>query len=225
MIFIKHLIADGTIYSNTSNTKWGIHCKECNCDRWFVSAIKAREAIKENGLCKSCSKKGVNHPYFGKNGPRKGMKCSDIHKQRLSNAHVGKITNDDTKCKLRIAAIEQHRRNGISFPAIDKGSNNMFQFLNMYYGLHIQYPNIELKELGYFLDGYDAITHCVYEYDTKCHLTSRCRKRDTIRQQEIIDYYKVRNIPLTAFYRINATGVGAFVMQDIINNKTVSIDT
>jgi len=161
---------------------------------------------------------------------------SEEWKQELSSINKERYKNEDARKKLsisskkawenpelrrinRINAIKQHKENGIDFPAVDKGAMDYFQRLNMYYDLNIEYPNYEIKNLGYFLDGYDKVSNVAYEYDSKRHLIPSVKENDLIRQKEIIDYYKSIGNPLSAFYRINATCVGSTEMIDVLKIK------
>lgn len=192
-------------WAKANMKEWQIPCKQCKQVR-IIRGRPWKAKLAATKFCKKCSRKAF------------GWKPSEVTKEKNRLAHMGKVTSEETKKKLRMAAIEHHRQNGMAFPAVDKGAREYFQYLNMYYGLNIQYPNIEVKDLGYFLDGYEPVTHTVYEYDSKAHNNSTVRSKDFKRQQEIIEYYKNIGEPLTSFYRIDATGVGPFVMKDVINN-------
>jgi len=44
-----------------------------------------------------------------------------------------------------------------------------------------------VKELGYWVDGYDKQNNVVYEFDEKYHFSEKQQKKDKIRQKEIMD--------------------------------------
>ena len=182
------------------------------------------------------SKEVVEKMRLSKLGKKMSLECKENHRianiKRFSNPeerkkqsdnNIKRYTDPEERRKARIMAIEQHRKNGIDFPAVDAGANDVFQYLNMYYDLHIQYPNVEIKDLGYFLDGYDSVANAAYEYDSRRHLIPAVKKKDLIRQKEIIEYYKSINKPLSAFYRINATGVGSKEMINVLDNNKQNV--
>jgi hypothetical protein len=57
---------------------------------------------------------------------------------------------------------------------------------------HIQHAmngcEFYIKELGYWVDGYDQVNNIVYEFDEKYHFdkNGNLKEKDKIRQQEII---------------------------------------
>lgn len=56
-----------------------------------------------------------------------------------------------------------------------------------------------IKELGYWLDGYDLKNNTVYEYYEKHHFTKNgLRKKDIIRENEIKNFLKCKFIPIIA---------------------------
>lgn len=197
--------------------KYTKQCPECKKEISFSDIFALNRSIKNNCLCNSCSKSGERNPVFGlkiNTGKRPKWHCDNI-----SNGSKRKQFSEEHKRKLRIRSIEQHKKNGISFPAIDSGCLEEFENLNLYNGFNIQYPNIEIRDLGYFVDGYDPVLHAVFEYDTKSHLTRKYIEKDLIRQNEIMEYYKSIGKPLTSFYRINRTGVGDQGMRDVLNTS------
>ena len=47
-----------------------------------------------------------------------------------------------------------------------------------------------IKELGYWLDGYDKENNVVYEFDEKYHDNQKQKQKDMLRQQDIINHLK-----------------------------------
>ena len=47
-----------------------------------------------------------------------------------------------------------------------------------------------IKELGYWLDGYDKENNVVYEFDEKYHKNQKQKQKDMLRQQDIINHLK-----------------------------------
>jgi hypothetical protein len=153
--------------------------------------------------------KGPANPIFGR-------RFSVETRKKMSRAHKGIKLSLSSRRKVRIAVIEQHKNNGISFPAVDKGATEFFNNLNQNQSFHIQHPNVYFPELGYFADGYDPVLHVWFEYDTKFHLLPQVEERDLSRQQEIIEHFQQIGKPLKAFYRINGTGRGESKMKNVM---------
>lgn len=144
-------------------------------------------------------------------------------KKRMSLAKRPTVT-EETKKKLRISAILQHKNNGKSFPSVDKGATDYFNKLNETNQYHIIHPNFEIKELGYFLDGYDPVTHSAFEYDTKSHDNKKYRDNDFKRQSNIITHYENIGMPLKHFYRIHQTVFGEYYMEDVLTKNLTKED-
>jgi len=51
-----------------------------------------------------------------------------------------------------------------------------------------------IKELGYWLDGYDKENNVVYEFDEKYHDNQKQKQKDMVRQQDIINHLKCKFI-------------------------------
>ena len=51
-----------------------------------------------------------------------------------------------------------------------------------------------IKELGYWVDGYDKINNVVYEFDEKYHSSKKQQEKDKTRQQEIEYFLKCKFI-------------------------------
>jgi hypothetical protein len=231
---IQTHIDNGLMWIN-SEGKWCKRCPSCNKeiigkDGTITTKFNVSHSIIIGQVCHSCIKigkptwssthkeewskriSGENHPFYGKHH-------TDAMKKKQAERNTGKKLSDETKRKLRILTIEQHRKNGISFPCVDGGAIEYFDNMNTHDGFHIQHPNVEIRDLGYFVDGYDPILHAIFEYDTKVHNSGRYKKKDFKRQREIIKYYKSIGNPLNAFYRINQTGVGQEGMINVLTTE------
>jgi hypothetical protein len=145
----------------------------------------------------------------------KGKPFTDDRKKAISKSLTGKRYKPRNESHNRAIAKAIRLRYKTCTPRVDQGSAEYFEKLNRQ-GFHIQYPNVYLSELGYWADGYDPVIHAWFEYDTPCHLNPRRKTKDLKRQTEIIEHFKSTGKPLTAFYRINATGVGKFELVNII---------
>jgi hypothetical protein len=137
---------------------------------------------------------------------------SEESKIKIRNANLGKIMSEETKLKisqsksgrpmselhkkkLRIARISNIKKqfgqtspayNPIGCRAIEEyGKANGFNFQHAENG-----GEFHIKELGYWVDGYDADRNIVIEFDEPKH--NKTKERDLQRQLEIIEYLKCK---------------------------------
>lgn len=197
----SELILRGVMFQHLSEDKWGIKCPSCNSDRWFVSKKKAREAMSENTKCRSCSKVGSNHPYFGKDGARKGHVFPATARKRMSiSAKADRVlrnTNVEYLKKLseattnawndpikRKAMVNTCRWNN---EIVDKGFPDFikkWESLGFHFDTNYQ---VKQDEFLAYVDAYDKEHGVVLEYDSKYHLSSTQQQKDFVRQNKIID--------------------------------------
>ena len=123
---------------------------------------------------------------------------------------VGRIISEQTRENLCQSYTDERRRNlriekvtrlqelGITARE-DKGAAEYFEALNA--SILTDYF---LKDIGYYVDGYDIVNNVVYEYDTPYHKRQCRQKKDLIRQNNIIEYFKRIDNPLYSFIRINS---------------------
>ena len=110
------------------------------------------------------------------------------------------------KCGIRnrrlknIQNIEYNKLNGFQLiPGFNKKACKIFDDISLTEGIQIQHAmnggEYYIKELGYWVDGYDPINNVVYEFDERHHKYQK--EKDLIRQKEIEFYLKCK------FIRIN----------------------
>lgn len=80
-------------------------------------------------------------------------------------------------------------------PAFNKNACHIFDKISKNKNIHIQHAinggEFYIKELGFWLDGYDEINNIVYEYDEKHHfINGQLRETDINRQKEIENHLK-----------------------------------
>ena len=90
----------------------------------------------------------------------------------------------------KIKDIEQKKLNGYQLiPNYNPKACLIFDEISLKENIHIQHAlnggEYYIKELGYWVDGYDKENNVVYEFDEKYHKYQN--KKDSIRQNEIID--------------------------------------
>jgi hypothetical protein len=156
------------------------------------------KASHENAKCRSCAKIG--------NPSRKGQKCSGLHKFRVSRANRGKVISPESRLKMRRAAIARMDRLGITqYRSYNPNACDYFDVLSKQNKWDLQHARNggEVQTQGYFLDAYDKKKNIVVEYDEAYHHRPSKRRKDLVRQQEIIDYlhcdfyrYDARNAKL-----------------------------
>jgi hypothetical protein len=188
--------------------------KECQtCNIKFISFLsdkrkfcsrKCFEKRRTYTACRGCgikfyisgepNMKYHNRECFDKNGNKGTFKKE--HKINQNRVH-----SDQTKNKMSL----KHRINRssiicgtIQFPNFNPkacqiieeyGKQNKYNFQHALNG-----GEFYIKELGYWVDGYDKIKNVVVEYQEKHHLTPKWIEKDKKRKEEIIKFLKCKFI-------------------------------
>lgn len=96
----------------------------------------------------------------------------------------------------KIKEIEQNIKDGNQItPVYNKNACKLFDKISEEKNIHIQHAmnggEYYIKELGYWLDGYDKDNNVVYEYDEKRHFSNgKLKEKDVIRQEEITNFLR-----------------------------------
>lgn len=170
--------------------KW---CKKCpKCYRIMVYSSRNSAIKYKNVKCGSCSKRGIKRTEQVK---RK------LSQQKIGNKNpmfgkpsimLGKHHTEETKYKLRVAAIKDLRKKG--FLPSKKNYNieacKFIDFLNKKYGWNLQHAlnGGEIEIYGYFVDGYDKNRNIIMEYDEQKHRNKWKKQKDLIRQNRLIKF-------------------------------------
>ena len=108
---------------------------------------------------------------------------------------MGSITSPETKRKQRISAINRRKKlHGQLFPGYNQQGCKLIDKMGKRLGLNFQHAEnggeYHIKELGYWVDGYDKDYNVVIEVDEPAHYDSdgNLSERDVRRQQEIEEY-------------------------------------
>lgn len=108
---------------------------------------------------------------------------------------LGKRHRKSTKRKQRLAAINRlHNQKGGCCPNYNVNSISIIEQYGRDHGYNFQHAEnggeYHIKELGYYLDGYDVDKNVAIEYDERAHFKSdgTLKKRDVDRQKEIEAY-------------------------------------
>ena len=130
------------------------------------NSLKGRSPSEESKKKMSESCKGI------KKGP-----MSKETKQKIREARAKQITSDETRLKMRLIVIkklkERLNKNFQIFPNYNPKGCECFNKLMKETNTFIQHAEnggeFHIKELGYFVDGYDSKNNIVYEYDEEFH--------------------------------------------------------
>lgn len=139
---------------------------------------------------------------LGPENPMRGKEIKPEIKLKLSKFNKGKILSEETKLKCRIAKLKRKELLGIPM-SMDEGGPELLSKINSH-GFDFQ-PK-RFMELGYEADGYGEKQHIWLEYDTPYHNYTRQKKKDMIRENNIIQYFISKGNPLTSFVRIKYDG-------------------
>jgi hypothetical protein len=131
---------------------------------------------------------------------RLGKKLSEFHKQQIRKSKQN--ISPETKRKLRIARINEISRDKFDgnqiFPSYNRkaceiideyGHRNEYNFIHAMNG-----GEYYIKELGYWVDGYDIEKNVVVEYYENWHNFDNFRIKGESRRIEIMEYLKCKFI-------------------------------
>jgi hypothetical protein len=115
------------------------------------------------------------------------------------NGMYGKNHTEDTKRKMRIKRTQRFLKTGLT-PRVNLSACSAIDKLGYELGYKFQHGNnggeFYIKQLGYYVDGYDQKNNVVVEYDELHHLQETRKIKDDVRQTEIIELLKCKFIRL-----------------------------
>ena len=158
---------------------------------------KMEEEHKKNWI------KSLENSGHWKNPWNKNKKMTDDYKRKWrksTESNVWKTPSEETKRKLRIKMIEKLKLINKNFhpPYNPKGCKYFNKIMddNKCFIQHAEnLGEYHIKELGYYLDGYDKENNIVYEWDEKNHYREgRLIDKDLKRQEEIIKFLNCKFI-------------------------------
>jgi len=128
-----------------------------------------------------------------------GKKFSDTHKERISKAHFGKQFSEEHRLNLRKSMIKNiEERYGQIFPNYNPTACKIIDEYGKQNGYNFQHAEndgeYQIKELGYWVDGYDKEKNVVIEYYENYH--KKQLQKDKRRKQEIINLLNCKFIEL-----------------------------
>jgi hypothetical protein len=217
---LKSLYENGEITPNMS----GAHSEEA---RRKMSETKKgknltedhKNKIKESIINSELHKLSTKNPDRNKkiSDKHKGKTISNETKIKMSENHAD-ISGDknpskrpDVRKKLRLKTIEKLESDLELYgkkiiPFFNNKGCEYFNKLMLENNTFIQHAlnggEFYIKELGYWVDGYDRENNMVYEWDEKYHydVYGNLLEKDVIRQKEIEDYLKCRFIRIKQNY-------------------------
>lgn len=113
-----------------------------------------------------------------------------IFKQRVSQHLIGQKCRRCFNSEQRINTINKLKIGEFCIPNFNKNACELFDKISTEKNINIKHAlnggEFHIKELGYWVDGYDEINNVVYEYYERPHFyKGQLRKRDLNREQEI----------------------------------------
>lgn len=176
-------------------------CKECGNQTRFKSLIYGYLVH----CSKSCSKKyqpnskgWQNHKTPGYVVWNRKLPMNQEYKKNwlagVKNTEWLNPPSEETKRKLRLKFIENLKETNKKFhPPYNRKAceyfNLMMQDSDFFIQHAMNFGEFHIKELGYFVDGYDAENNIVYEWDEKSHYKDNLTiEKDLRRQTQIIEY-------------------------------------
>jgi len=195
IVYVKHK------RSYKLGIKYNRNCGTCNRQICGSSPI----ARKKIGNANRGSKNGM----YGKHAVNYGKKDSSetIRKKQLAmrgkkNPFYNHKHTDESKKKIRLAIIKslQERCGGGICPKYNPIACQIIDKYGQTRGYNFQHAlnggEFYIKELGYWVDGYDKQKNVVIEYYEKCHRRTKEKIRDKKRINEIINLLGCRVVIL-----------------------------
>lgn len=116
-------------------------------------------------------------------------------------SNKGRKCSEENKKASRLLMVERLKATHQNFhPPYNKLACEHFNKLMIEEGIHTQHAlnggEYHIKELGYWIDGYDKTNNIVYEFDEKTHfkVDGVLKEKDIKRQKEIEDFLKCKFI-------------------------------
>lgn len=193
----------------------GVYKRTKEHKRKLSNALKGRKFSREWKRRISEANKGHTFGMKGKfhsNETRHKMsvagkerKFSDETKRKISIALKGRKReplSKETKRKLRLSAIQRIERDRLNgnqlIPRFNSIACQLIDEYGKQHGYNFQHPmnggEFHIKELGYWVDGYDKTQNVVIEYYERRHLNHI--EKDEQRKQEIIKHLGCKFIVL-----------------------------
>ena len=133
-----------------------------------------------------------------RHGGMSGKVHSEESKLKMRKIKLGKKDSEETKKKKRLAVSDWMRQNSMA-PNYNPNACLLIEEYGKQHGYNFQHAEnggeYHVKELGYWVDGYDKEKNVVIEVDEKRHLSHK--EKDLQRQQDIENLLHCTFIRLT----------------------------
>jgi len=176
-----------TKYSNITSPFEKV-CPTCNSIMEYKDKYSLVYSIRDNKKCNSCA---ISENNIGKS--RKGIIRTDEWRKNLRLATIGRIK------KL----YSEHGEDIVVFPNFNPNACKLIEQYGKENGYNFQHAlnggEHHIKELCYWVDGYDKEKNVVIEIDESHHFDScgKLRECDIRRQTEIENFLNCKFIRLT----------------------------
>ncbi len=173
-------------------------------------SLEVRLKISQSNKGRSCWCKGLHISDKIKkkiSDAKKGKPLSKEHRLKISKSNtrpmLGKHHTDETREKMRIITLNRISKLG-GGPMFNPKACQFIDNLNKEKGWNLQHAlnGGEAQIYGYKVDGYDKEKNVIFEYDEPTHyrITGELREKDIRRQNDIIKYFKNKNVTIS-FWR------------------------
>jgi len=168
---VDNRMCKNTKYSNMN--RLSKNCPSCGNTMIYSTKYNYIYSVRDDKKCNSCANKGTGNPNLGYY-----KRTPEINKKSRLSA---------------IKRIEENKLNGGQLvPRYNPKACQIFEQIMKENGVHIQHAEnggeFHIKELGYWVDGYDKENNIVYEYDENWHRQQD--EKDILRQQQIEKFLK-----------------------------------
>lgn len=215
------------VQKNIMNGPYYKDCPRCKCKMKYPTSYELNRSIKGEQKCHSCKLQCAKPKIFTDEHrknlsiARTGKPMSLNVKLALAKANCGRKQSKETLERRsaswkqyikengtgtwRIGTAERLRRqadnNGQTYPCYNPAACKIIEEYGKKHGYNFQHAEnggeFCIKELGYFVDGYDKEKNVVIEYYEKRHNNKKKALRDVKRQDEIVNLLGCKFIILT----------------------------
>lgn len=198
-------------------------CPSCGVNMKYNTIYELNRRNKKQTKCVSCAaknktfsdqhKKNLSKANTGKthteetrkklSSINKGKTLSEETKKKISEGNKGKSYTSETLQKLRVSTLNRLEKTiGQISPRYNPTACRVIEEYGNIHGYNFQHAEnggeFYIKELGYWVDGYDKEKNTVIEYYEKFH--NNQNERDLRRQKEIVEHLKCNFIILRDGY-------------------------
>lgn len=173
-------------------------CPECGCCITHTNKYHRNYAVKHGWRCRRCPKLGSKNPFYGKiHSEESRKKMSHVG---VDNPFYGKKHTKETRRRMRLAVIQRKKLGLTIYPRYNPDACRLIDEYGKKHGYSFQHAEnggeFYIKELGYWVDGYDTKQNVVIEVYEPKHYEPGKRIKDIARQKEIEKYLKCEFIIL-----------------------------